>query len=150
MMLVFIVYTIFCGIVLLYLVFKLGPRYGHANPIIYLSTTALGAAYLINSAQGFKKKLLLGFGAAVVYSIAHWESDNQFRYWGMYPLMLFVAATVIFQITYLNKALFHFSTAIVTPLNFVFFSTATLVTTAVLYQGFNVSSAVDAVTIVLG
>jgi hypothetical protein len=68
----------------------------------------------------------------------------------MYPLILFVIAAVIFQVNYLNKALFHFSTSIVTPLNFVFFSTSTLLTSAILYQGFNVSSAVEAITIILG
>lgn len=57
---------------------------------------------------------------------------------------------VCFQIIYLNKALVNFSTSVVTPLTFVFFSTMTLITSAVLYRGFNVSSAVNGVTIVLG
>ena len=89
-------------------------------------------------------------GAAALYSINHWETDNQFRHWGFYPLLMFVAFTVVFQINYLNKALAHFSATIVTPLNYVFFSTATLVTNAVLYQGFNVKSAVEALTVVMG
>jgi hypothetical protein len=80
----------------------------------------------------------------------HWQDDNQFRYWGIYPLFAFVCCTVVFQVTYLNKALAYFSTSIVTPLNFVFFSTFTLVTSAVLYQGFNVQSPIEALTILCG
>ncbi|KAI8911894.1 magnesium transporter NIPA-domain-containing protein [Gorgonomyces haynaldii] len=138
----FLTYSGFCAILSLWLVFKVGPRYGHVNPIVYLATTALGGAYLVNSAQGL--------GAAIVYSITHWNTDNQFSLWSMYPLIVFVVLTVLFQVRYLNMALDHFSTSIVTPLNYVFFSTATLVTSAVLYQGFNVSSAIEAVTILMG
>lgn len=85
-----------------------------------------------------------------MYSVAHWETDNQFQYWGIYPLMAFVLVTVVFQVKYLNKALEHFSTSIVTPLNFVFFSTATLVTSSVLNQGFPVKSAIEGLTIISG
>jgi drug/metabolite transporter (DMT)-like permease len=135
----FIAYTAILTTGLLYLVFKVGPRYGHSNPLVYLSITAIGGAYLVNSAQGL--------GAAAVYSFSHWETDNQFKKWEMYPLILFVILTVLFQVHYLNRALLYFSTSIVTPLNFVFFSTATLITASVLLQGFYVSSASSAVTV---
>jgi hypothetical protein len=47
-------------------------------------------------------------------------------------------------------ALKHFSASIVTPLNFVFFSFATIITTSVLYQGFHVDSAVAGITLMVG
>jgi magnesium-transporting ATPase (P-type) len=65
-------------------------------------------------------------------------------------LATFVVASAIFQVLYLNKSLQHFSTSIVTPVYYVFFSTATLITSAVLFQGFNVSSFINGATIVLG
>ncbi|KAJ2998485.1 hypothetical protein HDV02_004493 [Globomyces sp. JEL0801] len=138
----FMVYTSFILIALLLLVFKLGPQYGHAHPAVYLSITALAGAYLVCSAQGL--------GTAIVWSVRNWDSDNQFLKWEFYPLLLFVVYTIIFQVKYLNKALAHFSASIVTPLKFVFFSTSVIITTSVLYQGFNVSSATAAVTMLLG
>lgn len=127
---------------MIWLIFKVAPKYGHVHPAIYLSITALVGAYLVTSAQGF--------GAAIIYSVTNWETDNQFLLWPFYPLAAFVVLTVIFQINYLNKALENFSASIVTPLNFVFFSFATIITTSVLYQGFNVDSASAGLTIALG
>lgn len=68
----------------------------------------------------------------------------------MYPLAAFVVLICMFQVNYLNKALEHFSASIVTPLNFVFFSFATLLTTSILYQGFAVSTPVVGITLLLG
>ena len=126
----------------LYLVFKLGPRYGHVHPAIYLTITAVGSAYLISSSQGF--------GVAIIYSVEHWQNDNQLLMWEFYVLGAFIIATIIFQIDFLNRSLRYFSASIVTPLNFVFMSTVTLITTSVLYQGFQVNSVITAITIIIG
>jgi hypothetical protein len=115
---------------------------GHKHPACYLTTTALGGAFLVVSSQGL--------GASIVYSITNWNTDNQFLDWGFYPLMIFVIFTCLFQVNYLNKALSYFSASIVTPLNYVFFSSATIVTSSILYQGFNVDSPRTAITILLG
>lgn len=100
-------------------------------------------------------RLILGFGSSVVYTIRNFKSEevqdwNQFANWSIYPLMVFIALSATFQINYLNKSLQFFSTSIVTPVNYVFFSTATLITSAVLFRGFNVATVVDGVSIVLG
>jgi hypothetical protein len=50
----FLVYTGVLVCVLIWLVFKVGPKYGHVHPAIYLSITALGGAYLVASAQGIE------------------------------------------------------------------------------------------------
>ena len=138
----FISFTIIVALIFGYFVMRLGPRYGRVNPTVYVTMTSICGAYLVNAAQGF--------GSSVLYSFAHWETDNQFRYWGLYPLAAFITVAIVFQIAYLNKALSNFSASIVTPLNFVFFSTATLITSAVLYQGFNVTSGITSATIVIG
>ena len=137
----FLVYSFFAVAVLCYLVFRLGPLYGSTQPIIYLSITSLGGAFLVNAAQGL--------GSSIVYSISSPE-DSQFKHWAMYPLMAFTLFCAIFQVNFLNKSLQHFSTSIVTPVNYVFFSTATLITSAVLFGGFNVSGASDAIQIIMG
>lgn len=53
------------------------------------------------------------------------------------------------RINYLNKALELFNTSMVVPVYFCYFSTATLVTSFILYQGLK-ASAVTLVTMVLG
>ncbi|KAJ3325173.1 hypothetical protein HDV06_004963 [Boothiomyces sp. JEL0866] len=138
----FLVYSAIVLIILLYMVFKVGPKYGHVHPAVFLTITAIGGSYLVSSAQGF--------GAAIVYSIQNWQTDNQFLLWPIYPLGVFVVCTALFQVNYLNKALAHFSASIVTPLNYVFFSFATMATTAVLYQGFDVQDAKTGITLLLG
>jgi drug/metabolite transporter (DMT)-like permease len=48
----FLVYTFLCICMMAYLVFYAGPRWGSTQPIVYLSTTSLGGAFLVNAAQG--------------------------------------------------------------------------------------------------
>jgi hypothetical protein len=85
-----------------------------------------------------------------VYSLRNWETDNQFLKWELYFIGAFVICAAIFEIKYLNKALTHFSTSIVTPVGYVFFSTATIITSAILFRGFNVETYVQGATILAG
>ena len=89
-------------------------------------------------------------GSSILYSIRNWDRDNQFVHWELYVLIVFSIGAAMFQVVYLNKSLHHFSASIVTPVNYVFFSTATIITSAVLFRGFNVTSAVNGITIMLG
>ncbi|KAK5671289.1 hypothetical protein QVD99_002318 [Batrachochytrium dendrobatidis] len=138
----FLTYSCVSLVFVLYMIFHIGPRYGHVHPIVYISITSIVGSFLVNAAQGF--------GSSFVYSLRHWEADNQFVQWPIYPLFVFIVITVIIQVNYLNKSLSYFSTSIVTPVYFVFFSSATLTTSAVLYQGFNVATVIDGISIILG
>ncbi|KAJ3094937.1 hypothetical protein HDU97_007433 [Phlyctochytrium planicorne] len=91
-----------------------------------------------------------GFGSSVVYTTRHWDDGNQFLQWPIYPLILFIIFTVCVQIHFLNKSLNQFSTAIVTPVYYVFFTTMTLISSAVLFRGFAVESAIGGVSLVFG
>ncbi|KAJ3089120.1 hypothetical protein HK100_007851 [Physocladia obscura] len=62
----------------------------------------------------------------------------------------FVIFAVVAQIHFLNKALNKFSTAIVTPVYYVFFTTTTLVTSAILFRGFPVDGVLKGAMIVIG
>ncbi len=48
----FLVYTGLCTILMGYLLLRMGPLYGKTQPIVYLSITSLGGAFLVNAAQG--------------------------------------------------------------------------------------------------
>ncbi|KAI9347806.1 magnesium transporter, partial [Zopfochytrium polystomum] len=138
----FIVYSIIVAAVVFYLIYGLAPKYGDKNPIIYISICSIVGSFLVLSTQGF--------GSSIVYSARHWHTDNQFKQWAMYPLFGFIVFTVCVQIHFLNKALNLFSTAIVTPVYYVFFTTTTLISSAVLFRGFAVDSAVAGVSLVMG
>ncbi|KAG1438429.1 hypothetical protein G6F56_012638 [Rhizopus delemar] len=89
-----------------------------------------------------------GFGSAIVHSIAH-KDENQFKNWFIYLVLVIVVVTLMVEIVYLNKALNLFNTALVTPTYYVIFTTLTIVSSIVLYRGFD-TSAVDIVTCVFG
>ncbi|KAJ3137926.1 hypothetical protein HK100_000224 [Physocladia obscura] len=109
---------------------------------VVISISSLGGSYLVLAAQGF--------GTSFVYSVRNWDTDNQFKQWPIYPLFAFLVFFVIFQVNFLNKALSCFSAAVVTPIYYVFFTTATMLTSAFLFQGFPVGSTVDGVSILFG
>lgn len=150
------------------------PVYGEKHPIVYISICSIVGSFLVLSAQGnqpqylyismtFTKSIhpflfilsisslsLPGFGAAMAYSFANWHTDNQFTQWPLYPTLAFVIATVVMQINYLNKALNLFSTAIVTPVYYVFFTGCTLLSSAILFQGFKGISVIGGISILIG
>ncbi|KAJ1540023.1 hypothetical protein HK405_012141, partial [Cladochytrium tenue] len=129
----FIVYSLLVAGILLYLIYGVVPKYGDRHPIVYITICSMG-----------------GFGSSIVYSARHWHDDNQFLQWPIYPLFAFVVFTICVQIHFLNKALNRFSTAVVTPVYYVCFTTATLISSAVLFKGFAVDSAVSGATLVMG
>ncbi|KAI8615082.1 magnesium transporter, partial [Chytriomyces sp. MP71] len=139
---VFLTYTAVVIGLLCWLIFYLQPRYAQKSPVIYISISSLGGSYLVLSTQGF--------GTALVYSIRNWHTDNQFLKWPIYPLLAFVVFFILFQVHFLNKALSSYSAAIVTPIYYVFFTTATMTSTAFLFQGFPVGNAVSGVSILFG
>ena len=68
----------------------------------------------------------------------------------MYFLIGFVVSCGIIQINYLNKALNIFSTAIVTPIYYVMFTTMTLICSGVLLRITTFSSVENFVTLCIG
>ncbi|KAI8847189.1 magnesium transporter NIPA-domain-containing protein [Chytridium lagenaria] len=126
----FLIYTFVCG------------AYGDKNPLVYISICSTVGSFLVLSIQGF--------GSCVVYSSRHWRDDNQFLYWQMYLLFAFIIFTVVAQIHFLNKALNLFSTAIVTPVYYVFFTTMTLISSAILFRGFSVPSITSGLSLIFG
>ncbi|KAI8617449.1 magnesium transporter, partial [Chytriomyces sp. MP71] len=128
--------------VILYLIYQVSPRYGSKYPIVFISICSIVGSFLVVGIQGF--------GSAVVYSAANWTTDNQFDVWSMYLLLAFIVFAVMAQIHFLNKALNKFSTAIVTPVYYVFFTTMTMITSAVLFRGFSISSASQGIMMLTG
>jgi hypothetical protein len=87
-----------------------------------------------------------GLGASIVTSI---RGENQFNYWFTYFLLGFVAVTLVTEIVYLNKALALFNTALVTPTYFVIFTSCTLISSIILFQGLH-APVTQIITMVMG
>ena len=141
---VFLVYTCMMFGAVFYLIRYMAPKYGNKHPVVYISICSLIGAYLVLSAQGF--------GAAVVHTFNNYgnAAENQFLLWPIYPLLAFVLFTITLQINYLNKALNLFSTAIVTPVYYVFFTGATIISSAVLFRGFQDVQIIAGVSMMIG
>ncbi|KAJ3250354.1 hypothetical protein HK104_007472, partial [Borealophlyctis nickersoniae] len=128
-------------LVVLVLVFYLSPKYGDRYPFVPIAICSLVGAFVVSATQGL--------GSAVVYSLST-PRDTQFTDWRLYALIVFVLLSGIVQMNYLNKALNIFSTAVVTPIYFVCFTTATLLCTTILLREFEGKNPVTTATAVLG
>ncbi|KTW28122.1 hypothetical protein T552_01982 [Pneumocystis carinii B80] len=105
----------------------IGPRWGNKSVLVYLSISSLVGGITVVCTQGF--------GMSIVSAIS--GVPGQFTHWFLYFLGVSIIAMIIIEINYLNKALNIFNTAIVTPIYFTYFTTCTIVSTAVLHRGFH-------------
>ncbi|KAF2727294.1 DUF803-domain-containing protein [Polyplosphaeria fusca] len=116
----------------------LGPKYGKKSMMVYLTVCSLIGGLSVVATQGL--------GAAVIAQI---DGKPQFNQWFLYVLLVFVIATLLTEIIYLNKALNLFNAALVTPTYYVFFTSSTIVTSAILFQGFK-GTASTISTVIMG
>ncbi|KAK1446805.1 hypothetical protein CCUS01_02364 [Colletotrichum cuscutae] len=102
-----------------------GPRWGNKNMLVYISICSWVGGLSVVATQGL--------GAAIV---AQAGGEAQFNKWFTYVLLVFVIGTLLTEIIYLNKALNLFNAALVTPTYYVYFTSTTIITSAVLFRGF--------------
>lgn len=101
------------------------PKWGKKNMLVYISICSWIGGLSVVATQGI--------GAAI---IAQAQGTPQFNQWFTYVLLVFVIATLLTEIIYLNKALNLFNAALVTPTYYVYFTSTTIITSTVLFQGF--------------
>lgn len=78
------------------------------------------------------------------------EGSNQFIFFSTYLFIFIVLVCIIVQMNYFNKALDLFSTSVVTPIYYVFFTTATIAASAILFNGISGADSRDMVSIFCG
>ncbi|KAF9904986.1 hypothetical protein EC991_002168 [Linnemannia zychae] len=135
----FLVWMALIIIASLVLIIKAGPRWGKEHMMIYIGVCSLIGSLSVVSTQGL--------GAAIVHNISTGEA--QFDNWFIYFVIIFMVVTLLTEINYLNKALNLFNTAMVTPTYYVTFTSTTIITSAILYRGFN-ASVTAIITVCLG
>lgn len=135
----FLLYCFIVAVYLLFTIYKMVPKYGHSNPMIYISICSLVGSISV--------MLIKAFGIALKLTFA---GNNQFTHVSTYVFIIVVAGCIVTQMNYFNKALDQFDTLIVNPLYYVTFTTFTLVASFILFQGFNTSLAVDIISLLIG
>jgi drug/metabolite transporter (DMT)-like permease len=133
----------YAGVIIItcaFIAFYFGPKYGKKSMMVYLTVCSLIGGLSVVATQGL--------GAAVVAQ-ASGSHGGQFKEWFLYVLLVFVVATLLTEIIYLNKALNLFNAALVTPTYYVFFTSATIVTSAILFQGFK-GTPIEICTVIMG
>ncbi|OIW28305.1 DUF803-domain-containing protein [Coniochaeta ligniaria NRRL 30616] len=118
--------------------FYAGPRWGKKNMLVYISICSWVGGLSVVATQGL--------GSAIV---AQAQGTPQFNQWFLYVLLVFVVGTLLTEIIFLNKALNLFNAAMVTPTYYVYFTSTTIITSAVLFRGFK-GTAGSIVTVVMG
>ncbi|KAK4941861.1 hypothetical protein LTR10_018337 [Elasticomyces elasticus] len=131
----------YAGVIILasaFVALWVGPRYGKKSMLVYLSVCSMIGGLSVVATQGL--------GSAI---IAQANGESQFNHWFLYVLLVFVVTTLLTEIIYLNKALNLFNAALVTPTYYVFFTSATIVTSAILFRGFK-GTVISIITVVMG
>ncbi|KAH8804695.1 magnesium transporter NIPA-domain-containing protein [Xylogone sp. PMI_703] len=131
----------YAGIIIVGSIFTalwVAPRYAKKSMLVYLSICSFVGGLSVVATQGL--------GAAILTQI---RGTPQFNQWFLYVLLVFVVCTLVTEIIYLNKALNIYNAALVTPTYYVFFTSATIITSAILFRGFK-GTATSIITVVMG
>lgn len=122
-----------------YLIFFAAPRYGRKTVLIYITICSLVGSLTVMMCKGFGIALRLTFAG-----------NNQLIYPSTYFFAIVSLSCILIQLNYFNKALDAFSTALVTPIYYVFFTTATIIASVALFQGFDGSDPHQVVSALCG
>ncbi|KAJ3220006.1 hypothetical protein HDU67_007739 [Dinochytrium kinnereticum] len=128
----FVIYMLIVTGTSLHLIYNVGPIYGKQNMLVYISICSLVGSISVMACKGFGIALKLTFSGA-----------NQ----------LGNASTYVFGLTvreYDDTALDLFSTNIVTPIYYVFFTSATILASIILFQGFHEATGAQVVSVFCG
>mmetsp|Transcript_45579 Transcript_45579/g.87156 ORF Transcript_45579/g.87156 Transcript_45579/m.87156 type:complete len:367 (-) Transcript_45579:433-1533(-) len=127
-----------CWIVLLLVVYA-APRWGNSHILVFIGICSLMGSLSVMSCKALGIALKLTF-----------MGQNQLFYPETGYCVLVVVVCVGTQLNYLNKALDIFNTAVVSPIYYVMFTTATLLASGILFEDFQHQEASAVVTEVCG
>ncbi|PGH03620.1 hypothetical protein AJ79_07311 [Helicocarpus griseus UAMH5409] len=135
----FLLYCLAVAIFSTVMIYRVAPRFGKKNPLIYISICSTVGSVSVMSVKAF--------GIALKLTLA---GHNQFTHPSTYAFAIVVVCCILTQMNYFNKALSQFSTSIVNPLYYVTFTTATLCASFILFKGFNTTDKVNTISLLCG
>lgn len=119
----FILYTLaVVGLVVL-LIVHFVPRFGHTHILVYIGICSLMGSLTVMSCKA------LGLAVKLTF-----QGDNQLFYPETAVFAFVVVTCVLTQITYLNKALDTFNTAVVSPIYYVMFTSLTILASVIMFE----------------
>ncbi|KAG8704021.1 hypothetical protein FRC09_003825 [Ceratobasidium sp. 395] len=135
----FLMYVFTVTMYSLFAIYRLVPAYGKKTPLVYISICSLVGSVSVMAIKGF--------GVAVKLSLA---GNNQLGHPSTWVFAVVTGSCIVIQMNYFNKALDTFSTNVVNPMYYVGFSTATILASALLFRGFNMTDPVNTVSLLAG
>eukprot|EP00040_Diaphanoeca_grandis_P011861 m.60763 g.60763 ORF g.60763 m.60763 type:complete len:380 (+) comp22882_c0_seq1:284-1423(+) len=126
------VFQLYCALVLssvLILIYHYAPLIGKKNQLVYVSVCSLVGSISVIGVKGLSISLKLTF-----------SGNNQLDKGSFWLFVILVAVSITTQMNYLNKALDTFNTAVVTPIYYVLFTTATIIASAILFNGWGMEA----------
>ncbi|TPX34254.1 hypothetical protein SmJEL517_g03045 [Synchytrium microbalum] len=135
----FMMYMLLVIGVALYLIYKVAPIHGKSNMLVYIAICSLVGSISVMACKGFGIALKLTFAG-----------NNQLSRPSTYLFGMAVVVCAVTQMNYFNKALDLFSTNRVMPIYYVFFTTATILASVSLFQGFNETDSVKVLSVFCG
>ncbi|RXK40987.1 hypothetical protein M231_01835 [Tremella mesenterica] len=135
----FLIYIIFVVIFCVYMIYRVVPVYGNKNPMVYISICSLSGSVSVMAIKGFGVALKLTFAG-----------NNQLTHISTYVFGIVTLGCILIQMNFFNRALDTFSTNVVNPIYYVFFTTATIIASAILFQGFNTPGGVNTISLICG
>ncbi|THV83299.1 DUF803-domain-containing protein [Aureobasidium pullulans] len=125
--------TVFLMLVLM----SVSSRYGHKSVMIDLGLVGLFGGYTALSTKGVASLLSNTIWHVVTFPIT-------------YLLVAVLVTTAVLQIKYLNRALQHFDSTQVIPVQFVLFTLSVIIGSAILYRDFERTTTDDAIKFFAG
>ncbi|PWN30230.1 DUF803-domain-containing protein, partial [Jaminaea rosea] len=135
----FLTYCFLSFVFVVWMIWRMVPRYGKKTPLVYLSICSLSGSITVMAVKGF--------GVALKLTV---DGNNQFTHPSTYCFAIVVVVCILVQMNYFNKALDQFSTNIVNPIYYVTFTTSTIFASFLLFRGFNTEGAAPAVSLLGG
>ncbi|MBN3315135.1 NIPA2 protein, partial [Atractosteus spatula] len=128
----FLAFATILIVISLVLIFAVAPKWGQSNILVYISICSLIGAFSVSSVKG------LGL---VIKDLI--DKKPVYKEPLAYILLGMLLVSITIQINYLNKALDTFNTSIVTPVYYVFFTTAVITCSVILFKEWNSMSVAD-------
>jgi len=95
----FLFYIVFVATFASVMIYRVAPRYGRKNPLVYISICSTVGSVSVMSIKAFGIALKLTLGGS-----------NQFTHPSTYVFIIVVVVCILTQMNYFNKALSQFST----------------------------------------
>ncbi|KAJ2614897.1 hypothetical protein H4S08_001499 [Coemansia sp. RSA 1365] len=135
----FMAYAVASATFLVFMVTRVAGKYGQNNPLVYVSICSIAGSMTVTACKAFGIALKLTFAG-----------NNQFVHLSTYFFAIVVVLCILVQMNYFNKALEQFDTNLVTPIYYVFFTSATILASVALFQGFTDSTNKELVSLFCG